>query len=195
MTAKLIYGAIKRAYWPPARLPMVCLLLFIWPGRTQAQEPATSLDQLNLILKTGDKVAVFDQSGNKTTGRMNRFTSYEFELKVGEKVQTFAQKDIRRITRDKPDSPLNGFLIGAAIGFGVTLPLNLAIADCDETGLAFASSGIWALSGGGIGALVDAFVYKKQVVYARPRSSVAWSIGPVYSKPQDSKGVRFALKF
>jgi len=185
----------KRTFLLPGLLPLVCILLAIWHGKVLAQEPATSLDQLIVILGTGDKVTVFDESGRKTTGRMNRLNSNEFELKVGEKLQIFAQKEIRRITRDQPDSPLNGFLIGAGIGFGATLPVYLAVADSDETGLALAASGIWALAGGGIGALVDACIHQKQVVYVRPRGSVAWSISPVYSKQQDSKGIRVGLKF
>ena len=37
------------------------------------------------------------------------------------------------------------------------------------------------LMGGGIGALVDAFVHGEQLVYFRPRSTVSWSISPIYS--------------
>jgi hypothetical protein len=93
----------------------------------------------------------------------------------------YSEKNIRQITREKPDSPLIGFLIGVGIGFGATLPINLKIADSHETGLAVAASAIWGLIGGGIGALVDAFIHEKQLVYFHSKSNVSWSISPLCS--------------
>ena len=54
------------------------------------------------------------------------------DVKVEGTVHTYAEKDIRLITRTKSDAPLNGILIGAAVGFGSTLPINLAYTGRDE---------------------------------------------------------------
>ena len=89
------------------------------------------------------------------------------DVKVEGTVHTYAEKDIRLITRTKSDSPLNGILIGAAGGFGSTLPINLAYTGRDEKGVAIAASVLWGLIGGGIGAVVDACVHQKQMVYFR----------------------------
>ena len=175
-----------------------------------AQEPATAFDQLNLIVKEGDKVTVTGPSGDRITGRVNSLASNGLELKTGAGVRSFSDNDIRQITRKKPDSPLNGFLIGFAAGFGATLPVNLGIADDDETGMALAASAIWGLIGGGIGALVDACVQEKQLVYQRPNRSFSWGIRPFYShetwpalspdsppfaQPQSAKGLRLTIRF
>jgi hypothetical protein len=147
----------------------------------RAQEPATSLDQLKLLLEAGNKVTLVDLSGNSSKGRIERIAPDALDLKVKDKVLTFTEKDIRQITQKKQDSVLNGILIGAAVGFGATLPFNLAIADESETGLACALSALWGLIGGGIGALVDVSITQKQMVYFRPRNSVSWSVRPFYS--------------
>jgi len=169
---------------------LLVLLAFLSLGTpgVHAQEPATSLDQLNLILGNGDKITLVDSSGQKVTARVNRLGPDGLDLNVSDKVRTFTENEIRQITRGKSDSPLNGFLIGAGTGFGLTLPLNLALVNDDEKGAAVAASALWGLIGGGIGALVDACVHGEQLVYFRPRSNVSWSIspfsGPLYKSPR-----------
>jgi|WetSurSiteA1Bulk_404760.scaffolds.fasta_scaffold17596_2 hypothetical protein len=156
-------------------------LLILGSGWMLAQEPATSLDQLKILLETGNKVTLVDLSGNSITGRVERIAPDALDLKVKDRVMTFTEKDIRQITQKKQDSVFNGILIGAAVGFGATLPINLGIADESEKGVAVAASALWGLIGGGIGAIVDASVTRKQLVYFRPRSKVSWSIHPFYS--------------
>jgi hypothetical protein len=214
---RLIHPTIRSGLFRLNRFPLLCVLLVVGSAGLLAQEPATSFDQLHLVMGKGDKVTLVDASGNKITGRIDRIAPNALDLKVGAKVQTFSENDIRQITENKPDSPLNGFLIGAGIGFGATLPVNFAIADRDETGLAVYASALWGLIGGGIGALVDACIHEKHSVYFRTRSNVSWTISPFYSelstktqKPgtrafladlppntgvQSSKGFRVTLRF
>jgi len=163
------------------RFAVLCVVLALVSAGVWAQEPATSFDQLNLLLEKGDKITLVDPSGNKIAGRISRLAPDGLDLNVSGKAQTFSENNIRQITREKPDSPLNGFLIGAGIGFGATLPINLWIADSDEKGVAVFASALWGLIGGGIGALVDAFIHEKQLVYSRPKSNVSWNISPFYS--------------
>jgi hypothetical protein len=168
-------------HWGSRRCSVFLMLFILGSGWALAQEPATSLDQLKILLKTGDKVTLMDLSGHSITGRIERIGPDALDLRVKDKVQTFAEKDLGQITQKKQDSALNGILIGAAVGFGAALPINLGIADESEKGVAVAASALWGLIGGGIGALVDASVTQKQLVYFRPRSSVSWSIRPFYS--------------
>jgi hypothetical protein len=159
---------------------LLCAMMMTGFSVIWAQEPATSLDHLNLVLAQGDKITLIDASGNKITGRFNRLLPDGLDLNVNNTVRTFAEREIRQITRNKQDSPLNGFLIGAGVGFGSTLPLNLSLANHNEKGLAVAASAIWGLIGGGIGALVDACVHGEQLIYFRPRDKVTWDIRPLY---------------
>jgi len=113
-------------------------------------------------------------------GRIERIDSDGLDVNVKGALHSFKEDDLRQITRRKPDSVLNGILIGAGVGFGVTLPLNLAIADRNEKGLAVAAAGLWGLIGAGIGAIVDLSIEEKQMVYFRPKSDISWSINPIY---------------
>ena len=140
------------------------------------------MDQLKLILEKGDKMTLVDSSGKSTTGRIERMAPDAIDVRVEGTVRTFAEKDIRQITRTKPDSPLNGVLIGAAVGFGATLPINLGVAGRNEKDLAVAASAVWGLIGSGIGAVVDACVHQKQMIYFRPKTNISWSVRPFYSK-------------
>jgi hypothetical protein len=160
----------------------ILLAFFIFGTVAYAQEPARSLDQLKLVLAKGDKIALVDSSGKSIKGNVTRFDSEGLDLRTGGKIQTFSSSDIQQITRKKADSPLNGILTGAGIGFGVTLPFNLILAGSGDisNGMALASSGLWGLIGGGIGALIDAAVHEKQLVYARPKRGVSWSVHPFY---------------
>jgi hypothetical protein len=184
-------------------LSAVMTLFLLFPGSivALAQDPATSLDQIRLAVGQGDKVSVVDSSGNKISGKIDRIAPDGIELRVGSGLRTFQEKEIRQIIRQKQDSPLNGFLIGAGIGFGAMLPVNLALADTDERGLAVAASAIWGLIGGGIGALVDACVHQEQIVFFRPKSS-SWNISPVLTSPGNglaggtlTKGLRLTIRF
>jgi hypothetical protein len=159
-----------------------CALLAMGSAGVLAQEPAASLDQLKLLLEKGDKMTLVDSSGKSTTGRIERMAADAIDVRVEGTIRTFAEKDIRQIDRTKPDSPWNGILIGAAVGFGGTLPLNLAAAGRDEKDLAVAASALWGLIGGGIGAVIDACVHQKQMVYFRPKTNISWSVRPFYSK-------------
>jgi hypothetical protein len=179
-----IRAALKNRWTALSRLSVFCTLLILGCGGVLAQQPASSLDELKLLLGKGDKVTLVDPSGKSTTGRIERIAPDAVEMNISGRVQAFTEKDIRQITQRKQDSVLNGILIGAGVGFGATLPFNLAIADRNEKGLAVAASALWGLIGGGIGAIVDVCVTQKQLIYFRPRSNASLSIRPFYSRFQ-----------
>ncbi len=174
-------AALKNGWATLSRFAVFCALLVLGSGGVLAQEPATSLDALKLLIGKGDKITLVGPSGKSTTGRIERIASDAIEMTVSGRIQAFAEKDIRQITQKKHDSVLNGILIGAGVGFGATLPLNLGLADHGEKGLAVAAAGLWGLIGGGIGAIVDASITQKQMIYFHPRSSFTWSVRPVFS--------------
>lgn len=156
------------------------ILALLASARAFAQEPATSLDQLKLLLEKGDKITVVDSSGKSIKGRIERIAPDALDVKADGEIRSFTENNLRHITRRKADSALNGTLIGAGVGFGATLPFFLAVAERDEKGIAVAAAGIWGLVGAGIGALIDVAVQEKQMVYFRPKSSASWSLSPIY---------------
>jgi hypothetical protein len=163
-------------------LGVLMILALLAPNAAFAQEPATSLDQLRLLLEKGDKITVIDSSGRNFKGIVEKIAPDALDLKVEGKIQSFNENNLRRITRRKQDSALNGTLIGAAVGFGATLPIALGFSGYDEKGAAVAAAGIWGLIGAGIGALVDVSVQENQMVYFHPKGSISWSISPIFRK-------------
>ncbi len=161
-----------------------CAFLVLGSIGVLAQEPATSLDELKLLVGKGDKVTLVDLSGKSIAGRIERIAPDTVEMMVGDIVHAYAEKDIRQINQRKRDSILNGLVIGAAVGFGATLPVNLAIAGSDDKNTAVAASAFWGLIGGGIGAIVDACLAQNRTIYFRPRSKVSLSIHPMGSRFQ-----------
>ena len=51
---------------------VLCLLLCASATRVEAQETASSFDQLAVLVKRGDEITVVDASGEETRGRIGR---------------------------------------------------------------------------------------------------------------------------
>jgi hypothetical protein len=162
------------------RISVFCALFAFASGTSLAQEAATSLDDLRFVLGKGERVTVMDLSGKNIRGAVKRIAPGVLEIQAGGFLHSFSDNEVRQITRQKTDSPLNGILIGAGVGFGATLPPFL-VASEGAHGWAVAGASLWGLIGGGIGALVDMAVREKQTVFVRPKSCSSLNISPVYS--------------
>ncbi len=159
-------------------LPILLLHSPLLPAQTAA-EP---FEQLKLVLDKGDKIILEDFQGNQVSGKINRMSSGSIELRANGKTETYSADRVSRITWKKPDSPLNGYLIGFAAGFAPMLPAYMALLDEDERGLAVVGALLWGLMGGGIGALVDAAIQKEKVVFEGSKKRVSWSLQPIFSE-------------
>jgi hypothetical protein len=142
--------------------------------RISAQEVATSFEQLRSRLKAGDTIQVTDRQGRKTTGHLGALTTSSLELLVHQKgiVSRLTEPDVRKIALQRPDSPLNGALIGLAAG---AAPGMLFIAGrsrgSDPIQHADTAVGLVlvpAAIGAGIGALLDAMHVTRTTVYLAP---------------------------
>jgi hypothetical protein len=150
------------------------------PLSAAAQPPTT--DSLTGKLKSGDTVYLLDSASREITGVFGKMSDSTLTLMVNGELQNYSLSDIRQITRRGGDSLWNGFLIGAVIG-GVA-----GGASTGHAGVGVAGGIIY----GGIGALIDAVIDGRVVVYrASERKSVA--IVPFFSG--DRRGVQVALKF
>src|SRR5213594_4084222 len=112
-----------------ARMSMIGLIVSIsplWAPRVNAQEVATSFEQLRSLLKPGDTIQVTDAQGRKTTGKLGELATSSLQLLVRKTgfdgrdsliPQTrLSERDVRKITFERRDSLLNGALIGLAAG-------------------------------------------------------------------------------
>jgi hypothetical protein len=173
-------------------------LVFVAPHQANAQVVATSFEELRPLVKSGDTIYVTEANGRKTKARLGELTPSSLEILVrktgSDGRETFvpqsrlAERDVRQVQIDRGDSVLNGTLIGlAVVGGPWLLACNPATDWCyynDGANLyrviALITSGI----GAGIGALVDAGIRERVLVYYQPatRGSSGIGVSPFASK-------------
>jgi hypothetical protein len=184
-------------------------LVFVAPHQANAQVVATSFEELRAIVKPGDTVLVTEANGRKTRARLGELTQSSLEILVRKTGpdgrETFvpqsrlAERDVRQIQIDRGDSVLNGTLIGlAVVGGPWLLACNPATDWCyynDGANLyrmiALITSGI----GAGVGALVDAGIRERVLVYYQTpaRGSSGIAVSPFTSK--SSAGMQLTWRF
>jgi hypothetical protein len=184
-------------------------LVFVAPHQANAQVVATSFEELRAIVKPGDTVLVTEANGRKTRVRLGELTQSSLEILVrktgADGRETFvpqsrlAERDVKQIHVDRGDSVLNGTLIGlAVVGGPWLLACNPATDWCyynDGANLyrmiALITSGI----GAGVGALVDAGIRERVLVYYQTpaRGSSGMAVSPFASK--SSAGMQLTWRF
>jgi hypothetical protein len=184
-------------------------LVFVAPYHANAQVVATSFEELRPLVKSGDTIYVTEANGRKTRARLGELTQSSLEILVRKTGpdgrETFvpqsrlAERDVRQIQIDRGDSVLNGTLIGlAVVGGPWLLACNPATDWCfynDGANLyrmiALITSGI----GAGVGALVDAGIRERVLVYYQTpaRGSSGIAVSPFASK--SSAGMQLTWRF
>jgi hypothetical protein len=140
----------------------------------QAQELASSFDQLRVLVKVGDRLTVTDTSGQIATGRLMRLAGTSLEVEVDGVAQLVAQDRVSTIRLRQPDSLANGAKIGFAIGAGLGALVGVAIAN--DFGSPGAIPGIilvYGAMGAGIGVGCDGLVSGNRVIFSRPTPQAA----------------------
>ena len=158
--------------------------------RVDAQEVATSFERLRSLLKPGDTIQVTDANGRKTTGKVLQLTASSLEIQIGKQrvpKPGLAERDVREIKLERHDSLLNGMLIGLAVGAGPGI-FFIAGRSGGSDPIQDASTAIGLVVvpgalGAGIGALIDALIFKRPTVYraTSPKSSGV-QVSPLASK-------------
>ena len=184
-------------------------LVFVAPHRANAQILATSFEQLRAIVRAGDTVIITDASGRKSKGRLGQLSASTLELLVRQAgpdgretlvpQSRLSERDVRQIHVDRGDSVLNGTLIGlAVVGGPWLLACNPATDWCyynDGANLfrviALVTSGI----GAGIGALVDAGIRERVLVYHHPETRGFSGIGVSPFASKTAAGMQLTWRF
>jgi len=183
--------------------------VMLFAGAATAQPVATSFDDLGRFVKSGDTIYLTDAAGRTTKGRLGDLSSASLDLlvrKVGPDGREtlvsqgrLSETDVRQISRQRRDPVWKGLLIGAAVVGGPwLLACNPATDWCyynDGANLYRAAALITTGIGAGIGALIDAAINERTMVYyrapANARSRVL--ISPAISASR--MAVRMAVTF
>src|SRR5512147_2582375 len=98
-----------------SRAICVGLLLTLAAAAVDAQELAGSLDQLRVLVKSGDTIRVTDRAGREVRGSVIDISGSSLELATGGSQRTFLESDITTIRQRRPDSLANGAKWGFAV--------------------------------------------------------------------------------
>ena len=146
---------------------LVLALLAFSPQPAAAQE-ARSFEQLQLLVKPGDRIYLTDSKGIVTEGKVAGLSKSSLSLMTKVSTKDWSESDVSRIKQWRHDSLKNGALIGTGVGLGLGVA-GVAIfcgggwADCGAD--AVAAVAIYAGIGAGIGVGIDALIPSKQTVY------------------------------
>lgn len=182
------------------RIASFVVLFSAGTATAEAQEIASTFDQLRVLVKPGDTVRVADSAGREVTGRIADLSASSLALLVAGTRHELPAADVMTIHQRRRDSLANGAKWGFLIGFGVGLLGGLqqgcnAFGCSTDYDVAFGLVNA-ALTGGlgaGIGVGIDAMISRMQVIYTKAAAPSAVSVTPMLT--HERRGIRVSFAF
>ena len=178
----------------------VVLAVMIWSAISGAAElsaqVASSFEQLQVLVKAGDKVEILGADGTSTKGQIVSLTPASLRLATNGRIRDYDQKDALVVKQKRGDSIWNGAVIGAASGAGFGLVSWIGSGGCDCTAGEIASYvGVSSALGAGIGMSIDALIRHHKTIYNSPVRSTSSRIGVAPLIAGGRKGVALRISF
>ena len=181
---------------------VIVVLIFgcaIWNPPIASAQLVNSFEQLQILVKPGDKIEVIGTDGKTTKGKIENLTPSSLRLTTKSGGRDFLQKDTFEIKQKRGDSLANGAWIGAVSGggfAGVVFIAACSIDSCDgEGGLIAAGVAIYTGLGAAIGVGIDALLKHHQTVYRQPAQAAIRSIRlePLIASGRKGAVLRFSF--
>jgi len=171
----------------------LCLLLM--PTAAHAQEIASSLDQLRVLVRPGDTLTVTDAAGEELPGNVVELSSTCLVMQARGQRHEFSGDDISRITQPRHADLATGARWGFGIGAGFGLLTIASVAgNCRGCGVfVIANTVMFGGVGAGIGVAVAASIASPRLIYAKPGAPVKVAVAPLVSRAR--QGVLLSLRF
>ena len=177
---------------------LVTLLMGIVSPAGSQTPPATSFEQLRILVQPGDAVSVTDRAGTRTSGKVHSLSDASLAMDLGSERRVFAESEVTTIQQRRGDSLANGALWGLAAGAAYATAGMIMIgvdcyggAHCAAVGAT--TIGVYGALAAGIGVGVDALIKGRKVVYRSPTTNTRLTIAPVFTTR--SKGVLLSIGF
>ena len=174
------------------RIIHALVLVLLAAAPAQAQQLASTFDQLRVLIKQNDTLTITDTSGQRLRGKVSTVSSSRLVLDVSGTVREFQDSNVEEIRMRRPDSLGNGALTGMAIGAGLAVAAVASQASANELGWIPLVALVYGGIGAGIGVGVDALIERDRVIYAR--STPAISIAPMSGHRQRGVFVSVRLR-
>jgi hypothetical protein len=163
---------------------VVFLLLCAGGTRVEAQEVASSFDQLTVLVKPGDRITVVEVTGRETKGRIGKLSRDALILVTSAGPRQLGEVDVAAITQRRDDSFKNGAIIGAVAGTAYFITAAALLAGSDDGDViiptAIAGGVLFAGLGAAAGVGIDALISPRQVIYQKPAGRSRVSVSPVF---------------
>ena len=145
------------------RSALVNLALAVTSAGVASAQPAASLEDLKLV-KTATRVTVVDMQSGRFQGTIADASESLLLLRIGSEIRRFEAAEIRSVHIRKEDSLVNGTLLGAAVGGGVTSLLFLDN-ECRDDQVCYKAVAAYAGLGALAGLAIDALIHGTTVIY------------------------------
>jgi uncharacterized membrane protein YedE/YeeE len=184
----------RNAFWTTA-----ITLMFLFLGFHEATaQTAQSFEQLQMLVKPGDKVSVTDELGVVTEGQIAGLSSALLRLRVNSSIRELSESDVKSIHQRRNDSLKNGALIGTGVGLGIGVfgAVGCALSEgyCsvgDGVAIVAINTGVGAAIGVGIDAL---FKSKETIYLGRTKVTLnRHSIKPILSPSRKGGAMSFSF--
>jgi hypothetical protein len=160
------------------------LLLGAGGTRVEAQDVASSFDQLTVLVKPGDKITAVDVNGRETKGRIGKLSRDALILVTSAGPRQLREVDVATISQRRGDSLMNGAIIGAVAGTAYFITAAALLRDSDGGEVivptAIAGGVLFAGLGAAAGVGIDALISRRQVIYQKPAGRSSVSVSPVF---------------
>jgi hypothetical protein len=175
--------------WPMKKVTMggaVLLLLCAGGTRVEAQEVASSFDQLAVLVKPHDKITVVDVTGRELKGRIGKLSCDALILLTSEGPRQLGEVDVATITQRRGDSLKNGAIVGAVAGTAYFATMLAIFKDSDGGDVivptAIAGGVLFAGMGAAAGVGLDALISRRQVIYAKSVGRSRATVSPMFGR-------------
>ena len=175
----------------------VMFLLLCAGGTVEAQEVASSFDQLAVLVKPGDKITVVDVTGRETKGQIGKLSRDALILVTSAGPRQLGEVDVATISQRRGDSLKNGAIIGAVAGTAYFVTMVALLSDSDGgdviIGTAIAGGVLFAGMGAAAGVGIDALITRRQVIYQKPAGRSRVSVSPLFGHRR--RGAAVTVRF
>lgn len=149
---------------------VAAFLTFCTAAPASAQEVASTLNQLAVLVKPGDSITLVDVNGRTMRGRVASLSDDLLRLQISDGLLQLGEQEVATITQRRSDSLTNGALIGAASGaayFAVIMAIFSHYNDGGDVIVPTAITGGAMMVGLGAaaGAGIDALIARRQVIF------------------------------
>ena len=151
----------------------------------EAQDVASSFEQLTVLVKPGDKISVVDVTGREAGGRIGTLSRDALTLVTEAGPRRLGEGDVAQVRQRRDDSLKNGAIIGAVAGAAYFVTAAALLRDSDGgdviVGTAIAGGVLFAGMGAAAGVGIDALIARRQVIYQKPGGGSRVSVAALFS--------------